>query len=141
MGKWLGKLAAHFRIELQHDEIEIFLDHLVSWSDYQIAIAFDHCLTECLFFPKLKEVLDRMPEQRAGRSMLCKRCEPDGWVVVPNPHNAEGNIAVRCDHITNYPPARDLKLMYKDAAAAFAEKPKPAPRFPHLIGKGIMYGK
>jgi hypothetical protein len=62
--QWVEKLAAHFNQELGEEQIEIFLDALVSSSDYQIETAFERCLHESEFMPKLAEVHQKMPERR-----------------------------------------------------------------------------
>jgi len=62
--KWLRKLSAHFHVELTVEQIEVFLDELVANSDYQIQTAFERCLNECMFMPKLREVHDKIPEDR-----------------------------------------------------------------------------
>lgn len=148
----LAKAAAHFRIELSGEEAEIFLDRLPSWSDYQIKTAFERVLVECLFFPKLRELLDRMPAERAGVLPLCPRCNEDGWgdgwVVVPSQTNPGYNVAVRCDHVTSYPPPNNLALLYKNPPEWATKRTVRTddrapevknPRYPHLIGKGILY--
>lgn len=147
----LIKLAAHFRVEIFDKEIEIFIEKLPSWSNYQIAEAFAACMTECLFFPKLKEVIDRMPEDRGPRIIkTCQACEPDGWRFVPNA-DATGYQVTRCDHKPEYKrnplPAEQLRKPYENpedwvklASTPGLHKTERPPRFPHLIGKGIKYG-
>jgi hypothetical protein len=61
---WLVKLATHFNVELDEDQIKIFTNALKSNSRYQIEAAFERCLNECEFMPKLAQVHDKMPEQR-----------------------------------------------------------------------------
>lgn len=143
------KLAAHFRVDVFDPEIEIFIEKLPSWTNYQINEAFERCISECLFFPKLKEVLDRMPEDRAPTVIqTCPACEPDGWRMVAT---APGyRSAVRCDHKPEYAQQKlpdDLHTPYENlpewvqlAASPGLHKRERPPRFPHLIGKGILYG-
>jgi hypothetical protein len=139
----LSKQSTHFRSELNGDEVKIFIDKLAPWSDYQITAAFERCLTECMFFPKLKEVLDRMPERREGHTKTCPVCEPDGWRLIISPTAGPPyRAAVRCDHSPDNPPnpsLDDLKQLYvpsdvpQNAAAPL--------RWPHLVGKGIIHGQ
>ena len=146
VGRWLTKLAAHFRVELTVEQSDIFLDRLPSYTDYQIGTAFERCLASCLFFPHLKEVLDNIPEDAAFRGPVrtCKNCEPDGWRIVSTspPYRA----AIRCNHAPdNPPPARadELAAVYLTppewAKPGALRKPSTPPRYPHLIGKGIIY--
>lgn len=62
--KWLSRLSRHFGTELSEDQLEIFYTALKSSSAYQLNEAFNRCLNECEFMPKLAQVHDRMPEQR-----------------------------------------------------------------------------
>lgn len=155
----LTKLATNYRVELFKEEIDFFLDKLVSWTDYQIQTAFDGCLKECLFFPKLKEVLERMPEDAVfkGPVETCPHCEPDGWRLIISPTAGPPYRAVtRCDHKPTHPfdidsnnPLHDFKRIYADenlpewvklSRTPGLHKTERPPRFPHLIGKGIKYG-
>jgi hypothetical protein len=61
---WLSTLGKHFKTELSEDEINIFLKALQNSTSYQLDKAFDTCLNNCLFMPKLAEVHKRMPEQK-----------------------------------------------------------------------------
>lgn len=151
--KWLQKLALNYRVEIFDEEIDFFLDNLVTWTNFQIDIAFDRCMTECLFFPKLKEVLERMPEDRAAHGPIktCQACEPDGWRIVPHPDGGGYQQLIRCDHkpeYIRYPFTREqLQAIWnklpdwaRQAATPGLHKTERPPRFPHLIGKGIKYG-
>lgn len=130
----MTKLAGNFRVEVQRQQVNNFLEHLTAWSDYQIDTAFERCMKECTFFPTLKEVLDRMPERRAPHKLqTCKACEPDGWRLIHTDHDYR--VAVRCTHNPEYQPPPFKISVYPRAA-----KPDtPAPRFAHLVGKGIIY--
>lgn len=157
----LQKLATNFRIKLDDDQLEIFLDRLAGFSDYQISTAFELAMKECLFFPNMRELLDRMPEDSPPRTFpMCDNCRPDGWRTVI----IDGSIkAIRCNHDPNNPPNatwRDLPNPWADdqlpewalreKMKARGEKLEPRagdrapdvsnPRWPHLIGKGIIYG-
>jgi len=61
---WLEKLAKHFGVELDEDQVKIFVHALRNNTTYQVDIAFDRCLNECQFMPKLREVHERIPEQK-----------------------------------------------------------------------------
>src|SRR5260221_11385858 len=58
------KLAAHFKSPQDDGQIKIFVDALQNCTVYQIDTAFERCLNECEFMPKLVDVHKRMPEQR-----------------------------------------------------------------------------
>lgn len=58
------RLAQHFKSPQDEGQIKIFVDALQSKTVYQIQTAFDRCLNECEFMPKLVNVRERMPEQR-----------------------------------------------------------------------------
>lgn len=58
------RLAQHFKSPQDEGQIKIFVDALQSKTVYQIETAFDRCLNECEFMPKLVNVRERMPEQR-----------------------------------------------------------------------------
>jgi hypothetical protein len=62
--KWLQKLSRHFNAELSEDQLEIFTHALRNNTRYQIDEAFDRCLNECQFMPKLADVHQRMPEPK-----------------------------------------------------------------------------
>lgn len=61
---WVSKLAAHFNVAMDDDQVKIFTHALRNNTTYQADIAFDRCLNECEFMPKLHDVHERMPEQR-----------------------------------------------------------------------------
>src|SRR5208283_1192001 len=61
---WIEKLSAHFNSPQEEDQIVIFLHALRNCTTYQVDVAFEKCLNECQFMPKLAEVHARMPEQR-----------------------------------------------------------------------------
>src|SRR5256885_15483769 len=65
--EWLAKLATHFGAELGEEQISIFTHALRNNTAYQIDEAFDRCLNECEFMPKLADVHKRMPEQQYPR--------------------------------------------------------------------------
>lgn len=62
--EWCLKLATHFNQEINADRIAIFIDRLPALSDYQINTAFEGCLRELMFFPKIKEFFNRVPDER-----------------------------------------------------------------------------
>ena len=64
IAQWCEKLAAHFNVELSDLQIEVFLEELTSFSDFQINQGFERCLNECTFMPKLREIRERIPERR-----------------------------------------------------------------------------
>jgi hypothetical protein len=61
---WVGKLASHFGVGLEEDQVKIFTHALRNNTTYQVDIAFDRCLNECQFMPRLADVHQRMPEMR-----------------------------------------------------------------------------
>ena len=61
---WLQKLSKHFGVELTEEQVEIFAHALKDCTAYQVNEAFDRCLNECDFMPKLAQVHARMPEQK-----------------------------------------------------------------------------
>jgi len=65
---WLSRLSKHFGTELSEDQLEIFVKALGKSSNYQLSTAFDRCLNECQYMPRLKDVHERMPEQRERRT-------------------------------------------------------------------------
>jgi hypothetical protein len=149
----MTKLASNYRTQVTDSQLEVFLDALVTWSDYQITTAFDRCLTECLFFPTLADVLHRMPERRSVATGTCPLCEPDGWRLINSPNGTPYRAAVRCDHNPNsYPPVvqigtpeydEAIRKLYEHvrymAEPGLPSRPRPQPRWPHLIGKGVVY--
>lgn len=62
--EWIDKLSTHFKSPQDEGEIKIFLHALQNCTTYQVEQAFERCLNECTFMPKLAEVHKRMPEQR-----------------------------------------------------------------------------
>ena len=59
---WLSRLAKHFNYEASEDQIDIFVKALAKNRPGQISAAFEACLNECEFFPRLADVHKRMPE-------------------------------------------------------------------------------
>lgn len=64
MLQWVSKLAAHFNTQLDDDQINIFVHALRNSTVYQVEHAFERCLNECEFMPKLSDVHKRMSDQR-----------------------------------------------------------------------------
>jgi len=60
----VNKLAAHFNVQLDDDQINIFVHALRNSTVYQVEHAFERCLNECEFMPKLSDVHKRMSDQR-----------------------------------------------------------------------------
>jgi hypothetical protein len=54
----------HFGATQDEDQIKIFVHALRSNTIYQIDQAFERCLNECQFMPRLADVHQRMPEQK-----------------------------------------------------------------------------
>jgi hypothetical protein len=61
---WIEKLAKHFTAELDEVQIELYADQLRNFTIHQLDTAFTRCLNECEFMPRLRDVRDRMPEDR-----------------------------------------------------------------------------
>lgn len=61
---WLQKLSKHFGVELTEDQVEIFAHALKDSTVHQVDEAFERCLNECEFMPRLAQVHSRMPEQK-----------------------------------------------------------------------------
>lgn len=61
---WIEKLSAHFNQPQDEDQVKIFLNALRNSTIYQVDVAFERCLNECQFMPKLADVHARMPEQK-----------------------------------------------------------------------------
>jgi hypothetical protein len=59
----LTKCALHFRQELHEVDLEIYLSGLREFSADRIKGALELCFRECEFMPKLKDILERMPEE------------------------------------------------------------------------------
>lgn len=62
MVEQLTRCALHFRQELTEVDLEIYLNGLRPFEAYRIRAALERCFLECEFMPKLKDILDRMPE-------------------------------------------------------------------------------
>lgn len=58
----LAKLALHFRAEMTEPDFEIYLDGLSGYSEGRVVKGLDRCLTECEYMPRLKEIIQRIPE-------------------------------------------------------------------------------
>jgi hypothetical protein len=59
---WVTKCGQHFRVELTEADFEIFADALRGVELWRIRKAFERCLNECEFMPKLADVWSKMPE-------------------------------------------------------------------------------
>lgn len=64
---WISRLAKHFNYEASEDQIDIFVKALAKNRPGQINAAFEACLNECEFFPRLADVHKRMPEFEPGQ--------------------------------------------------------------------------
>lgn len=60
----MDQLSTHFGQPQDEEQIKIFLHALRNCTVYQVEQAFDRCLNECQFMPKLADVHARMPEQK-----------------------------------------------------------------------------
>jgi len=58
---WVAKLSAHFGAQQDDEQIKIFLHALRDNTTYQVETAFERCLNECEFMPKLHDIHQRMP--------------------------------------------------------------------------------
>jgi hypothetical protein len=65
--EWIDRLSTHFNAPQEDEQIKIFLHALRNNTTYQLDIAFDRCLNECQFMPKLSEVHQRIPGERQPR--------------------------------------------------------------------------
>src|SRR4029077_11210121 len=63
--QWVSLLALHFRAEISEPEIRIYCESLASKDRESLSVAMRRCMEECEFMPKLKHVLDRLPEKRS----------------------------------------------------------------------------
>lgn len=58
----LTACSLHFRTELDDAQIEIYLGGLRDCESWRTAKAFERCMKECEFMPKLRDLFDKMPE-------------------------------------------------------------------------------
>lgn len=63
--KALAHCGLHFRAELTEVDYEIYLKALVGISAGRISESLVRCVRECNFMPKVKDILDRVPEEMA----------------------------------------------------------------------------
>lgn len=61
---WVDKLSAHFGAVQDEEQVKIFLHALRNSTPYQVDVAFDRCLNECQFMPKLADIHQRMPQEK-----------------------------------------------------------------------------
>jgi len=59
---WLILCATHFRVDLNDAEIAIYQHALRGIEPGRLDTAFQRCLRECEFMPKLVDVCNRLPE-------------------------------------------------------------------------------
>lgn len=62
--KWLALLAIHYKIELTEPEIEIYLDGLKEFGPKQLDDAFALCRKECLFMPRVADIVSRIAPEK-----------------------------------------------------------------------------
>ena len=63
----LAGCSLHFRAELTELDYDVYLRGLADiQSSWRIVAAIGRCTKECLFMPKLKEILERVPEVEAS---------------------------------------------------------------------------
>ncbi len=70
---WIEKLSTHFNQPQDEEQIKIFLHALRDCSVQQVNRAFERCLNECEFMPKLSQVHDRMPERDINEAFANKK--------------------------------------------------------------------
>lgn len=62
----------------------MYIDELKKYSAYQIREGFGKCLIECQFFPRLVEVVKRMPERRDAPKPYVLRDTPGQTMTTIN---------------------------------------------------------
>jgi len=58
--KWLALLSFHYKVELTPPEIELYVKPLTEYGAKQLDDAFAICLRECVFMPKVAEIILRI---------------------------------------------------------------------------------
>ena len=97
---WLAKLAAYYDRQISDEDYEIYIRGLSPISDERLAVAFERCLKECEFMPKLAEICRRLPDETVlygpkPISKECDECRGTGWKVVDRPDGL-GKWATLC---------------------------------------------
>lgn len=75
----VGQCALHFRIELTDADLEIFKHALRNTDALRIEAAFDRCLNECEFMPKLADVWAKMPEAEPSQEGIEFGVDAQEW--------------------------------------------------------------
>lgn len=76
----VGKCALHFRVELTDADLAIFKHALRDVELWRIEKAFERCLNECQFMPKLVDVWAKMPEpERPLEGSVLERLPASEW--------------------------------------------------------------
>lgn len=70
---WIDRLSTHFNQPQDEEQIKIFLHALRVNTVWQVNKAFERCLNECQFMPKLADVHQRMPEQDMNAAFANKK--------------------------------------------------------------------
>jgi hypothetical protein len=66
----LTACSLHFRTEIDDGQMEIYLGGLRDCDSWRIARAFERCIKECEFMPKLRDLFDKMPEAERKENPL-----------------------------------------------------------------------
>lgn len=80
---WVILCAQHFRVEVNEADIAIYVHALRGTEPDRLDTAFQRCLKECEFMPKLVDVCNRLPEaqepQKLRASIEDFVKEPQTW--------------------------------------------------------------
>ena len=102
IGKLVTELANYFGKELNDHALRFYIEGLrdiplekLEWAKRRAI----QTLKKMPFVPDLSGLAYERTEEALYVHALpsrCEKCEPDGWVLVPNP-SGTGNFAIRCN--------------------------------------------
>jgi hypothetical protein len=90
--EWIEKLSLHFNSPQDEEQIGIFTRALERNTFRQIDAAFERCLNECMFMPKLADVHQRMPAREMSEDIVSQKTQEmieNMKQIVPNPQTWE----------------------------------------------------
>lgn len=114
---WISRLSSHFNSELSDDQILIYLNALAKNGPGQINAAFERCLNECEFFPKLADVHKRMPDSEST-TQSWSFVQPKPLIEVNRPFCVELSPLITGKEYDDLDVVKEAKLIFKVSFAA-----------------------
>lgn len=111
--EWVDRLSMHFNAPQEEDQINIFVHALRNCTPFQLDEAFDRCLNECQFMPKLADIHGRMPEQKYAPENPGRFIQKKPILDLIRPIAEEISVEIAGREYWDLDPISDAKLIEK----------------------------